>query len=132
IIPEDIINTKEILELAKKNKRGFFKKPFGKNEDNNKLEKFVRKVNRKFVGELESYPCAASMPLLKREVFEKCKFRPLWERTRPSMRGRGADQDFNFWVAETFQDSVAIRVPMILWRVKNQNALYLDKKYIPK
>jgi len=131
IVPEDIIGTKEILELAKKTKRGFFKYPFGRNEDKNLLEKFIRKVNRKFIGEYESYPCAASMPLLKKEVFEKCKFRPLWERTRPSLRGRGADQDFNYWVAETFKNSVSVKVPLILWRVATQNAMYEEDVYKP-
>lgn len=128
---EDIIGTEEILSLAKKNTRGLFRRPFGKCEEKNPIEKFIRKVNRKYIGEYDSYPCAASMPLLKKEVFEKCRFRPLWERTRPSLRGRGADQDFNYWVAETFQKSIAVTVPLILWRVKSQNPLYEDEIYRP-
>lgn len=128
---EDIIGTEEILSLAKKNHRGLFQHPFGKNEDAHLIEKFIRKINRKYVGEYESYPCAASMPLLKKEVFEKCRFRPLWERTRPSLRGRGADQDFNYWVAETFQKSIAAKLPLILWRVQRNNPRYEEEKYRP-
>lgn len=128
---EDIIGTEEILSLAKKNMRGLFRRPFGKYEKKNPIEKFIRKVNRKYLGEYDSYPCAASMPLLKKEVFEKCRFRPLWERTRPSLRGRGADQDFNYWVLETFKKSIAVKVPLILWRVKSQNPLYEDEIHRP-
>lgn len=71
-----------------------------------------------------SYPCAGSNPFLRREVFKKVRFRPLWERTRPSKKGRGADRDFNFWVAETFRDSVAVKEPLVLWRVDSQNPEY--------
>lgn len=127
----DVVSAEEILKLAIKTKRGFFKRPFGKHEDFNFIEKFIRKVNRKIVGEISSYPCAAGTPLVKKVVFEKCHFRPLWERTRPSLRGRGADQDFNYWVAETFRDSIAFKIPLLLWRVKNQNKDYLDSKYRP-
>lgn len=128
---DDIIKANEILRLVKKIKRGFFQKPFSKNENHNSVIRFIRRINRKLIGECESYPGAASMPLLKREVFEKCKFRPLWERTRPSLRGRGADQDFNYWVVETFRDSIVLKVPLVLWRVRKQNKNYLDFKYRP-
>lgn len=76
-----------------------------------------------------SYPCSGNNPLVKREVFEKVRFRPLWERTRPSRKGRGADQDFNYAVAETFEDSIAVKIPLVLWRVNNQNPDYEDNKY---
>ena len=128
----DIIKTEEILRLAKQTDRFFFRRPFGKNEDNNPIKKFFYRLGRKLFKQSESYPGAASMPLLKKEVFAKCHFRPLWKRTRPSWRGRGTDQDFNFWVAETFKDSVVVKIPLILWRVKSQNQSYLDNKYRPQ
>lgn len=100
-IPEDaIIGTKEIMRLVRKTRP------------------------RRFFRAWDAYPCAGSNPLVRREVFEKVHFRPLWERTRPSKKGRGADRDFNFLVAETFQDSVAVKVPLVLWRVDSQNSEY--------
>jgi len=128
----DVVMTGEILSLIQNKKRGLFTYPFGKHEDKNPIEKFVRKVNRKYIGEHISYPCAASMPLVKKEVFETCTFRPVWERTRPSLRGRGADQDFNFWVAETFKKSIAVKIPLVLWRVTQQNQRYSEKHFRPE
>mgnify|MGYP001582098297 FL=1 len=79
---------------------------------------------RRFFRAWDAYPCAGSNPLVRREVFEKVRFRPLWERARPSKKGRGADRDFNFWVAETFKDSIAAKIPLVLWRVDSQNPEY--------
>lgn len=90
------------------------------------IMRLVRKTRpRRWFQDFEtSYPCAGNNPLVRREVFEKVRFRPLWERTRPSKKGRGADRDFNFWVAETFRDSIAVKVPLVLWRVDSQNQTY--------
>ncbi len=127
----DIISSKEILKFYYKSRKGLFKKPFGKNEDQNPIEKFIRRVDRKFFRDWPSYPTAASMPLLKKEVFEKCNFRQLYDRTMPSWRGRGTDCDFNFWVAATFKNSIAVKIPLILWRAGAQNPEYIDNKYKP-
>lgn len=132
IQPTDIIETNEILSILKKNRRGFFKRPFGRNENKNPFEKIIRTIDRKFFRDWPSYPCAASMPLLKKEVFEKCHFRELFDRTMPASGGRGADCDFNFWVAETFKDSIAVRIPLILWRAPSHNLNYVGTKYQPK
>ncbi len=123
-----IIHTKDIMSLVNKTKNRIFKFPFSKLEDESIFIKLIHKIDRKFFHDWTSFPCAASMPLLKREVFEKCHFRPLYERTRPSFNGRGTDQDFNFWVAETFRDSIAVRIPLILWRVANENRFYSTMK----
>ncbi|HTW96829.1 MAG TPA: glycosyltransferase family 2 protein [Candidatus Methylomirabilis sp.] len=131
ISDQDIVTTKEILALARQTRPKLFRHPFGKNEKNNRAEKIFRKINRKYFTDWRQYPCAASMPLFSKEVLTKCRFRQLYERTRPSKTGRGADRDFNFWVAETFKSSIAIKIPLILWRVKNQNLLYSEEKYRP-
>lgn len=90
-----------------------------------KILRLVRKTRpRRFFQRYDAYPCAGSNPLVRREVFEKVRFRPLWERTRPSKKGRGADRDFNFAVAETFRDSIAAKIPLVLWRVDSQNPEY--------
>ena len=89
------------------------------------IMRLVRKTRpRRFFRAWDAYPCAGSNPLVRRAVFEKVRFRPLWERTRPSAKGRGADRDFNFWVAETFGDSIAAKIPLVLWRVDSQNPAY--------
>ncbi len=125
VTSDTIIGTEEILALAKRTERhGMFRYPFGKHEDQNPFARVVRKLNRKLFFQDVSYPCAASMPLVRREVFDRCRFLPLWERRRPSGRGRGADQDFNFWVAETFQKSIAAKIPLVLWRVQTNNPRY--------
>ncbi|MBI4098403.1 MAG: glycosyltransferase family 2 protein [Candidatus Magasanikbacteria bacterium] len=101
LIPDNkIVSTKEIMRLVRKTRP------------------------RRFFRAWDAYPCAGSNPLVRREVFEKVRFRPLWERTRPSQKGRGADRDFNFWVAEEFGDSIAAKIPLVLWRVATQNPAY--------
>lgn len=93
--------------------------------DTSAIMHLVRKTRpRRFFQRYDAYPCAGSNPLVRREVFEKVRFRPLWERTRPSKKGRGADRDFNFAVAETFRDSIAVKMPLVLWRVDSQNPEY--------
>ena len=62
------------------------------------------------------------------EVKERIKFRPLRKRVWPSQRGRGADRDFNFAVAEEFKKSICLRLPLYLWRVKSQNPEYSGYK----
>jgi hypothetical protein len=124
--------TKEILALARKTKPKLFKNQFPRGGPKNIIEKIFRKIDKKFLTSQEPYPCAASMPLFNKEVLAKCRFRQAYERTRPSLKGRGADRDFNFWVAETFKSSLCIKTPLILWRVSQQNANYPDEKYRPK
>jgi hypothetical protein len=71
--------------------------------------------------------------MVRKEVFDQIKFRPLWERTRPSKKGRGTDMDFNYAVAEKFGKSIAINLPLYLWRFPSNvnNVKYKDKKYFP-
>ena len=95
--------------------------------------KRVRFIEKLFFKSWEPYPCAANSALIRREVKERIKFRPLHKRVWPSQRGRGADRDFNFAVAEEFKKSICLRLPLYLWRVKTQNpeyAAYKLEKYI--
>jgi glycosyltransferase involved in cell wall biosynthesis len=132
ITDKDIVHTERILALAKKTEPGLFKHPFTKNQNTNILAKILKKITHKFFVDWTPYPCAASMPLFNKKILSRCRFRQLYERTRPSDKGRGADRDFNFWVAETFKSSIAAKIPLVLWRVKSQNPDYLDEKYRPK
>ena len=88
-------------------------------------------INHFFFGSLAPYPGAGNSPLFKREVLEKVKFRPLSKRVWPTFVGRGADRDFNFQVAETFGKSAVFKLPLYMWRVKEQNKGYENcGKYI--
>ena len=129
---EDVIPTKEILALAKKTRPKLFKYPFSKNEYSNILSKALRKIIRKYFIDWTPYPGCAGMPLFKKEMLEKCKFRQLYQRTRPSITGKGADRDFNFSLAKTFKNSIVIKAPLHLWRVENDNPSYKEEKYRPK
>ncbi len=83
-----------------------------------------RVINKLFFGSLENYPGQGNCPLFKRELIEKVQFRKLADRVWPSFMGRGADKDFNFQVAETFQNSCVFFIPLYMWRVKDQNPRY--------
>ncbi|KKU82057.1 MAG: Glycosyl transferase family 2 [Parcubacteria group bacterium GW2011_GWA1_47_8] len=83
-------------------------------------------VNKLFFRSLAPYPGTGNSPLFKREVIERVAFRPLAERVWPSFMGRGADRDFNFQVAETFNNSYTFFIPLYLWRQKSQNERYAD------
>ena len=76
---------------------------------------------RFFFRQWDPYPFAGNSPLVKREVFDQVRFRPSEKRVWPSDRGRGADRDFNFQVAETFKNSLCVNIPLYLWRVNTQN-----------
>ncbi|MES2006543.1 MAG: glycosyltransferase family 2 protein [Patescibacteria group bacterium] len=88
--------------------------------------KWFPPTRKLFFNALDSYPCAGNTPLFKREVIEKVQFRDVNHRVWPSTRGRGADRDFCFQVAETFGRSIAFKIPLYLWRVKTQNSTYTN------
>lgn len=117
----DFIGPQQLLDLANKNK-GLLVKILGS------LHRFVpffikrmKIVNRIFFGNVQSYPGVTGIPLFKREVIDKVRFRPLNERIWPSFMGRGADRDFSFQVAVTFKNSYVFFIPLYMWRVRNQN-----------
>ncbi|OIO20050.1 MAG: hypothetical protein CO029_00690 [Candidatus Magasanikbacteria bacterium CG_4_9_14_0_2_um_filter_41_10] len=123
-----VIDTDTILKTVQKNKKGFFKYPFSRNEDNNYLSSVAHRFDRKYLRSWDSYPLAASMPLFRRSVLGEVRFRQLYERVWPSGRGRGADRDFNFWLAETCKTSIGLEVPLVLWRHNGlDNKKYVDR-----
>ena len=126
-----VVSKKEIVQLARKTKgiamslHSFIRShiPFE--------VKRLRLVNKFFFRSLAPYPCAGNTPLFKREILEQVKFRSSDERVWPTFVGRGADRDFNFQVAETFGNSIALRLPLYMWRVKTPNPSWLDiSRYI--
>ncbi len=77
------------------------------------------------------YPGTGGAPLVKREVFEKVKFRKINDRVWGALSGRGADRDFNFQVAETFKNSISAALPLYLYRTQSQNPDFIGyEKYL--
>lgn len=128
--PDIITTPSEISALAKKNK-GIIIPILGKLNRRIPFEwKRLPVINKLFFGSLAPYPGCAGVPFLKREVIAKVRFRKLSDRVWPSFTGRGADRDFNFQVAETFQNSISFKFPLYLYRVDRQNKNYIDyEKY---
>lgn len=97
------------------------------------VKKWFPFARRSFFGTQEGYPGAGNSPFFKREVFEKVSYRKLSDRVWLSLSGRGADRDFLFQVAETFQNSYSFRIPLYFWRVGGDyNPIPNWEKYIKK
>lgn len=92
-----------------------------------------RILNRIFFGDLQTpYPGAGNCTLIRAGITQDILFRPLNGRVWPSLRGRGADRDFNFNVAQLVGDSISVKLPMYLWRIEGENnANYIGSKFIP-
>lgn len=118
------IGPKQLFDLAQRNK-GLLVKILS---DFHRFIPFSIKrmkiINHIFFGGVQSYPGVTGIPLFKREVIDKVRFRSLNERIWPSFMGRGADRDFSFQVAETFRNSYVFLIPLYMWRVKNGNPKY--------
>lgn len=125
-----VIESDEIVRLARTCK-GFLPKVLGPYHRLIPFEwKRARFINKLFFGALDPYP-GSGHPLIKREVMEHVKWRPLESRVWPTFMGRGADRDFNFLVAETFKKSIAVKLPLYLWRQDGQDASHAGyERYI--
>lgn len=120
-----LISASEITALAKKTK-GLLMHSWFPHEHIPFVIKWFPPTRKLFFAGLDSYPCAGNTPLFKRDVAKKVKFRDVNHRVWPSTRGRGADRDFCFQVAETFGKSIAFKVPLYLWRAGSQNSTYTN------
>ncbi len=114
-----VLGFDEINKLAKENKPipRWLRDPLSYRSINIHPIRLIKRLGRKlFWCDIKPYPCSGNTAMVRREVFDAVCFRPLWERTRPSRKGRGADMDFNYAVAERFGKSIAIKAPLYLWR----------------
>ncbi len=122
---KDVMITNEEIRAVAKKTKGIIIPFLGKLNSFIPFEwKRARVINKLFFGSLDSYPGSGNSPLFKREVIEKVRFRNVDERVWPSFTGRGADRDFNFQVAEIFDNNISFKLPLYLWRVKTQNSGY--------
>lgn len=124
--PDYLVGKEEIIALAKETKGIAMNLPVFLRSHIPFEVKRLRLVNKLFFRSLAPYPCAGNTPLFKREIADQVKFRSSDERVWPTFVGRGADRDFDFQVAETFGNSIALRLPLYMWRVKTQNPSWLD------
>lgn len=131
--PDGIVGREELYRLSQEQK-GVMPKLFGSFASRVPFElRRQRVLNRLFFGGFEALPGAGNSPLFHRDVFERVRFRQLEDRVWPSHPGRGADRDFNFQVIETFRNSMIVKLPLYLWRVKQENTAYAGvdlNKYI--
>lgn len=126
------ITPNELYDLAEKTK-GILMKTLGHWHKYIPFNiKRMRFINRSFFGSVTPYPGVTGIPLFKKEITEKVKFRKLSERIWPSFMGRGADRDFSFQVVEIFKNSYVFYIPLYMWRVRNDNPRYPNgiNKYI--
>jgi len=126
--PNMIVSTEKILKLVKKTKGCLFSILGNFHQWIPFLLKKRGPLSPLFFKSWIPYPCCAGAPMVKKEVINKVKFRPLAKRIWPSRRGRGADRDFNFQIAEIFKNSICLKLPLYLWRVKTQNPAYSNCK----
>ena len=114
----EVLGFKDITKLVKENKPipQWLRDPSSYRPVNTLPVRLLKRLGRKlFWRDIAPYPCSGNTAMVRREVFNEIRFRPLWERTRPSRKGRGADMDFNYAVAERFGKSVAIKASLYLW-----------------
>lgn len=110
--PDAIIGSERLKELARRTQGIGCRLPF------HRFIPFpIKRRLHSFFQSWEPYPFAGNSPLVRREVLKQIRFRPRNRRVWPSERGRGADRDFNFHVALTFQNSLCVNIPLYLWRV---------------
>lgn len=129
--PDYLVSKEEITRLAHESKGVAMNLPVFLRSRIPFEVKRLRLINKLFFKSLAPYPCAGNTPLFKREIFDRVQFRSSDERVWPTFVGRGADRDFDFQVAETFGNSIALRLPLYMWRVKTQNPSWLDiSRYI--
>jgi glycosyltransferase involved in cell wall biosynthesis len=74
-----------------------------------------RLLNRLFFGHPESYPGGGNNPFFKKVLCKKVKFRQLDYRVWPSLKGRGADRDFNYNLSYSYKDSLFVDIPLYCW-----------------
>ena len=128
-----VTNSVEILDLASRCK-GIIPSYFGwlHNRVPHNV-RTLRAIDRLFFRDMRiPYPGAANSPMIKAEITREILFRPLTRRVWPSRRGRGADRDFNFNVAELVGNSVSVNLPLYLWRQNGENhSSYMSPEYRP-
>ncbi|MCH2540504.1 MAG: glycosyltransferase [Anaerolineales bacterium] len=128
-----VTNTREILAIAGRSK-GFIPSYFRWFHEIVPHRIRIRRIARQlFFGDnYLHYPGAANCALVRASLARLVGFRPLSERVWPSRRGRGADRDFNFAVAEKVKDSISVRLPLYLWSHNGPNHTdYSGDEYHP-
>lgn len=79
--------------------------------------KSSRALRALFFANCLPFPGAANSPLVRSEMARNMFFRSLNERRWPTLRGRGADRDFNFALAHKYKNSLFLDIPLYHWTV---------------
>ena len=128
-----VTDTREILSMAGRSKGlipSYFPWFHQRVPHRIRIRRIVREL---FFADIHAhYPGAANCALVKAVVAQEIGFRSLSQRVWPSRRGRGADRDFNFAVAEKVRDSISVGLPLYLWSHNGPNhAAYSGDEYHP-
>ena len=75
-----------------------------------------RYINKLFFGHQDAFFGAGNCPFFRKTLIDKVRFRDLDSRVWPSTKGRGADRDFNYNLAYTYNDSLYLDIPLYCWR----------------
>ena len=73
-------------------------------------------INKLFFGHQDAFFGASNCPFFRKTLIDKVRFRDLDSRVWPSTKGRGADRDFNYNLAYTYNDSLYVDIPLYCWR----------------
>ena len=128
-IQPNLMNTNDILELAL-NQKGLLHNlpdaiyrlvPFRVKQSRFTQGLFYPPHNHQL-----PYPNAANNPFFKANLVKSVRFNPLSIRRFPSMKGRGADKDFNFRLALDCQSSASIDIPLYGWRTPTPFTSYVN------
>lgn len=81
------------------------------------IKKWFPGFRKLFFGKQTSYPGADNSMFFKREIIKDVRFRRLRYRQWPALSGRGVGRDFVCQVADRYENSWSIFLPLYLWRV---------------
>jgi glycosyltransferase involved in cell wall biosynthesis len=87
---------------------------------------YTRKL---FYARNDIYPGADNSMLFRREVLKRARFRTRNERVWGKSDGRGSGRDFAFQVADVFENSISLRIPLYLWSKTNEHPDYPTSEY---
>jgi glycosyltransferase involved in cell wall biosynthesis len=82
--------------------------------------KSKRYINKLFFGHEDAFFGAGNCAFFRKTLIDKVRFRDLDSRVWPSTKGRGADRDFNYNLAYTYNDSLYVDIPLYCWRTPSK------------
>lgn len=112
----ETLNTEKLLKVLKKQNDLFAKLPLYIRKN---IPLYIRQSFKLrsiiYPQPMDPYPGCGPSVFFHRTI--NTRYRSLKERKFSSVKGRGADRDFNFNVLETYKSSILINVPLYYWGI---------------